>query len=109
MENSSVTRRLYRLLPFMFFFQLVATLSVLCLVMASGGLDLSTRSVDIPGLRETYILLPSAFVLTVISLLIFPKLKSEEPAMLLFFGELFLHGALVVQAFKILYLIFVGG
>lgn len=101
MENSSITRGLYRLLPFMFFFQLLAIVSVFCLVMAAGGLDLSSRSGDIPGFNETLILLPLTFVLTVINLLIFPRLKLEEPAMLLFLVEIILNVALAIAAFKI--------
>lgn len=99
MENG-ITRGLYRLLPFMFLFQFFGLVSIFCLVMAAAGLDLSSTS-DVRGFNATLILSPVAFILTILNLWIFPKLKTEEPAMLLFFAELILNGILAYQAMKI--------
>jgi hypothetical protein len=82
----------------MFLFQLVGVVSLVFLGGASGGLDLSTASGDLPGLSATCILLPLAFVLTVVNLLVFPRLKFEEYAMLLFLLDLVLSAAVAVQA-----------
>lgn len=101
MENG-ITRILYRLLPIMFFFQFLGLVSLICFVGGSGGFDMSSNDV-IPGFNEILILLPFAFVLTILSLLIFPKLKTEEPAMLLFLLELILNGALAVQTYRMLF------
>ena len=105
--EDGITRSLYRLLPFMFLFQLLAFGSLCWFVGASGGLDLSTTGSDFPGLSATCTLLPLAFVLTVISLVVFPRLKSEEPALLLFIVEIILNGILAVQACRI-WLVFFG-
>jgi hypothetical protein len=93
MENS-IIRSLYRLLPFMFFFQFLGIVSIFCVAGASGGLDMSPTS-NFRGFNETLVLLPLAFLITILNLLIFPKLKYEEPAMLLFFLEIILNGALL--------------
>ena len=99
MEND-VTRFLHRLLPFMVLFQFFGFVSVFFIVMAAGGLDLTSYS-EVSGFYGTLLLLPIAFLLTVFDLWLFPRLKYEEPAMLLFFAELMLNGALVYQAMKI--------
>jgi hypothetical protein len=99
MENG-ITRSLYRLLPFMFLFQFFGLVSIFFVVMAAGGLDIMNYS-DVRGFNATLILLPFAFVLTILNLLLFPKLKTEEPAMLLFLVEIILNGALAVQALSI--------
>lgn len=100
MENG-IIRSLYRLLPFMFLFQIFAIVSVVWILGSAGGLDLSTASSPVPGLSATCILLPLTSVLTIINLVVFPRLKSEEPAMLLFLTEIIFSGALAVQASRI--------
>ena len=105
--EASIIRRLYCLLPFMFLFQILAFGSLCWFAGSSGGLDLSTNGSDFPGLSETCILLPLAFILTVISLIVFPRLKSEEPALLLFLVEIILNVVLAVQACRI-WLVFFG-
>ena len=60
---------------------------------------------NIRGFNQILILLPFAFVLTILDLIILPKLKNEEPAMLLFFLEIILNGALTVEILKMLYVL----
>jgi hypothetical protein len=103
--KNSIIRNLYRFLPFMFFFQFLGIISVLCVAGGTGGLDFMGSTGKIRGFNPILTILPFAFVLTILDLIIFPKLTSEEPAMLLFFLEIILNGALTVEILKMLYVL----
>ena len=102
MENG-IIRSLYRILPFMFFFQFLGIVSIFCFIGASGALDFMGPTSEVRGFNGIVILTPCAFVLTILDLLVFPKLKYEEPAMLLFFLEIILNGALTVEILRMIY------
>ena len=102
--DENFARSLYRFLPFMFVFHVVGAVSIFLVAGFAGGLDLV--GVEVPGLEGTCVILPFAFVFTVITLLVFPRLKRVAPAMLLLIAAIILNGTLAIQAITVLYTLF---
>ena len=69
-------------------------------VETSGGLDL--MGYEIPGLSETFLVLPIAFPLTVLAYALYPKLKNQILASLLLVLVLISNVILVIQVLRIL-------
>ena len=106
MDDSS-SRNIYRLIPWMFVFHILGVFALLLVVGFAGGLDLAGG--DVPGLEATCVMLPIAFVLTIITLVLFPRLKkdvAESFGMLLLIAVIIINGVLVVEAFTVAHTLF---
>jgi hypothetical protein len=103
MDDSS-SRNIYRLLPWMFVFHILGAFALLLVAGFAGGLDLV--GVNVPGLEATSVMLPIAFVLTIITLVLFPRFKkdvAESFGMLLLIAVIIINGVLVVEAFTVVH------
>ena len=95
-------RILYYLLYFMFVLHFLVVVSFCLLIMFSmvfsGGLDLV--GYDFPGFNESCSILPFAFLLTLITVVTYPKLKNQKFALLLLISTLILNGILAIQVIR---------
>lgn len=100
-------RNINRLLPLAFVIQVLGAVALLLVAGFSGGLDLG--GVDVPGLEATCVVLPIAFVLTIITLVAFPRLKpdvAESFGMLLLISVIIFNGVLAIEAVILVYTLF---
>ena len=92
--------------PFAFFvfgiqFLGVGSIFLAVVFLASGGLD-TPSNFELPGLRETWILVLLSLPLTLTLYGVSPKLKNETVAILLLIPVLILNLVLAIQALTVL-------